>query len=42
MMALLLQLASFFLAFPSEVEGILKSVETVQVPVDPVRLKTVK
>ena len=41
-MSLLLQLASCFLAFLTEVEGVLKSVEKVQVLVDPVVLKNLK
>ena len=41
-MSFLLQRASCFLAFLSEVEGVLKSVEKVQVLVDPAGLKTVK
>lgn len=41
-MPLLLQLAFCFLAFLTEVEGVLRSVEKVQVLVDPVVLKTLK
>lgn len=41
-MLLLLQLASCFLAFLSEAEVFLKSVERIQVLVDPVGLTTVK
>lgn len=41
-MSLLFQLASCFLAFLSEAEVVLKSVEKVRVLVDPVRLKSVK
>lgn len=41
-MSLLLQLASCFLAFLTEAEGVLKSVEKVQVLVRPVVLKNLK